>query len=83
MLTLAAAYLRNPNACMTANGMRSCGWLMLKFPKDLCVCAPHNLFAGTSIGPKASVSVLVEGPAISAEVLKVLELEKVRDVCFE
>ena len=42
--------------------MRSCGWLILKFSRDLSVWAPQYLSDGTWISPKASDSVLV--PAI-------------------
>lgn len=59
MLTVAAAPLRTPKARTTPSGILSFGRLMLKLPKDLCVCAPQYLSDWTSIGPKASVSVLV------------------------
>lgn len=64
MFTVAAAPFRIPNARMTGGGIRSCGWLILKFSSDRSVCAPQYLSAGTWISPKASVSVLVE-PAIA------------------
>lgn len=35
MFTVAAAPLRIPNARITGAGIRSCGWLILKFSNDL------------------------------------------------
>lgn len=60
MLTVAAAPFRMPNARTTGGGIRSCGWLILKFSNDRSVCAPQYLFAGTWMGPKASDSVRVD-----------------------
>ena len=41
MFTVAAAPLRMPKARTTGGGMRSCGWLILKFSNDRSVCAPQ------------------------------------------
>ena len=41
MFTVAAAPLRIPKARTTGGGMRSCGWLILKFPKDLLPFVTH------------------------------------------
>lgn len=49
-----------PKARTMGGGMRSCGWLILKFSSDRSVCAPQYLSDGTWISPKASVSVRVE-----------------------
>ena len=35
MLTVAAAPFNTPNARTIGGGIRSCGWLILKFPNDL------------------------------------------------
>lgn len=72
MFTFAAAPLRMPNARTMGGGMRSCGWLILKFSSDRSVCAPQYLSLGTWIWPKASLSVRV-----AAGILAVLA--KVRD----
>lgn len=74
MLTVAAAPFKIPNARTIGGGIRSCGWLIRKFSKDLSVCAPQYLSDGTWISPKASVSVLVE-EAILAVVANVLMLD--------
>lgn len=60
MLTVAAAPLRMPKARTIGGGMRSCGWLILKFSSERSVWAPQYLSEGTWISPKASLSVLVE-----------------------
>jgi len=60
MLTVAVAPFRMPNARMTGGGIRSRGWLILKFSNDLSVCAPQYLSEGTWILPKASLSVRVD-----------------------
>ena len=44
---------------MMGGGIRSWGWLILKFSNDRSVCAPQYLSAGTWTSPKASVSALV------------------------
>ena len=67
MLTVAAAPFKMPNARTMGGGMRSCGWLILKFSNDLSVCAPQYLSLGTWISPKASLSARVE-----ADILAVL-----------
>lgn len=59
MLTVAAAPFKMPKALTMGGGMRSWGWLILKFDKDLCVWAPQYLSAGTCTSPNASVSALV------------------------
>lgn len=59
MLTVAAAPLRMPKALTMGGGMRSCGWLILKFSSERSVCAPQYLSAATCTSPKASVSALV------------------------
>lgn len=43
---------------------------MLKLPRDLCVCAPQYRELSTSIGPNASVSVLVLPAILLVDVLK-------------
>jgi len=60
MFTVAAAPFRIPNARTIGGGIRSCGWLILKFSRDLSVCAPQYLSDGTFISPKASLSVRIE-----------------------
>ena len=70
-LTTAAAPLRIPKARMTGGGMRSWGWLILKFSRERSVCAPQYLSEGTWISPKASLSVRIE-VAILREEVKVL-----------
>src|SRR5690606_7128213 len=59
MFTMAQAFLITPSARMTGTGWRSqpMGKLMI----DRWVCAPQYLSAGTSSGPKLSVSVRVSG----------------------
>jgi len=59
MLTVAAAPLRMPKARTMGGGMRSWGWLILKFSSERSVCAPQYLSDGTWISPKASLSVRV------------------------
>ena len=59
MLTVAAAPFRIPNALTIGGGIRSCGWLILKFSRERSVWAPQYLSAGTWTSPKASVSALV------------------------
>ena len=54
MLASAAACFSRPKARISGVGMRSPP--ILKFWNERWVCAPHNLSAGTSIGPKESVS---------------------------
>jgi hypothetical protein len=49
-----------PKARTTAGGIRSCGWLILKFSNDRSVCAPQYLSEATCTSPKASVSVRVD-----------------------
>jgi hypothetical protein len=44
---------------------------MSKLPSERCVCAPQYLSAGTSIGPKASVSVLLSAAILGAVVANV------------
>lgn len=39
--------------------MRSCGWLILKLPRERSVWQPQYLLASTWSSPKASLSVLV------------------------
>jgi hypothetical protein len=60
MLTVAAAPFRMPKAFTIGGGMRSCGWLILKFSRERSVWAPQYLSAGTLISPKASLSVRVD-----------------------
>lgn len=55
--------------------MRSCGWLILKFSRDLSVWAPQYLSEGTWTSPKASDSVLVEAMC-DEEALKYREAEE-------
>lgn len=52
---------------------------MSKLPSDRCVCAPQYLSAGTSIGPNASVSVLLSA-AILIDVVANDLVEPVEDV---
>jgi hypothetical protein len=59
MLTVAAAPLRMPKARTMGGGMRSWGWLILKFSSERSVWAPQYLSEGTWISPKASLSVRV------------------------
>ena len=66
MLASAAACFSRPKARISGVGMRSPP--ILKFWNERWVCAPHSLSAGTSIGPKESLSLRVvfclamEGP---------------------
>src|SRR5262245_22109796 len=57
MLASAAACLSRPKARISGVGMRSPP--ILKFWNERWVCAPHSLSAGTSIGPKESLSLRV------------------------
>ena len=57
MFTVAAAPFKMPKALTMGGGMRSCGWLILKFSNDRSVCAPQYLSSCTWISPKASLSV--------------------------
>lgn len=59
MLTVAAAPFKMPKARTMGGGMRSWGWLILKFSSERSVWAPQYLSAGTWISPKASDSALV------------------------
>lgn len=59
MLTVAAAPLRMPKARTMGGGMRSWGWLILKFSSERSVWAPQYLSLSTWISPKASLSVRV------------------------
>lgn len=59
MLTVAAAPLRIPKALTMGGGMRSWGWLILKFSSERSVCAPQYLSLCTWTSPKASLSVRV------------------------
>lgn len=59
MLTVAAAPLRIPKARTIGGGMRSWGWLILKFSSERSVWAPQYLSLGTWTSPKASLSVRV------------------------
>jgi hypothetical protein len=59
MLTVAAAPFKMPNARTIGGGMRSWGWLILKFSSDRSVWAPQYLSEGTWSSPKASLSVRV------------------------
>ena len=59
ILTVAAAPLRMPKARTIGGGMRSCGWLILKFSRDRSVWAPQYLSEATWSSPKASLSVRV------------------------
>lgn len=70
IFTVAAAPFRIPNALTIGGGIRSCGWLILKFSNDRSVCAPQYLSEGTWISPKASLSVLISA-AILVEDVKV------------
>ena len=77
MFTVAAAPFNIPNARTIGGGIRSCGWLILKFPNERCVCAPQYLLLSTWSSPKASVSVRVDA-AILAVFAKARELECAR-----
>lgn len=59
MFTVAAAPLRIPKARTMGGGMRSKGWLILKFPRERSVWAPQYLSEATWTSPKASLSVRV------------------------
>src|SRR6056300_141267 len=54
---MAQAFLITPSARMIATGWRS--HPIGKFIMDRCVCAPQYLSAGTSSGPKLSVSIRI------------------------
>ena len=68
MFTVAAAPFRMPKARTTGGGIRSCGWLILKFSKDRSVCAPQYLSEATCTSPKASVSVRVDCDCVQVRV---------------
>ena len=60
--TTAEARLTSANARMISRGC--CSPEMAKFCSERCVWAPHNLSAGTSMGPKVSRSVRVPLSAV-------------------
>ena len=59
--------------------MRSCGWLILKFSRDLSVWAPQYLSDGTWISPKASDSVLVSAICVAVTWKFLLAKELLKD----
>ena len=61
--TCAAARFTWASALMSAKGIFSVP--ILKFVSERCVCAPHSLSAGTSMGPKMSFSMRVAIPKTS------------------
>ncbi|MNT19755.1 hypothetical protein D3C72_1550270 [compost metagenome] len=61
-LTTADARLTWASALMISRGC--CSPEMSKFCSERCVCAPHSLSAGTSIGPKVSRSARVLGEVV-------------------